>query len=126
MSTKSVLIVDDALIMRKRIRDIAQESGWAVAGEAQDGNEAVTLFRQTHPDLVTLDIVMPNLDGVAALKMILQEDPLAHVVMVTAVDQRAKLLECIQIGAIDFIVKPFEKDRLSSFFERQLTMNSQQ
>ena len=109
MGAKRVLIVDDALIMRKRVAAIAEEAGWQVAGEAQNGLEAVELFRQERPDLVTLDIVMPQMDGVAALRQMIQDDPQARVVMVSAVNQKAKLAECIQAGAIDFIVKPFEK-----------------
>ncbi len=119
--TKRVLIVDDALIMRKRIRDIAERAGWEVAGEARDGEEAVAMFRQVSPDLVTLDIVMPKMDGVAALKAVMAADPNARVVMVSAVDQREKLTECIATGASDFIVKPFDGTRLRSLFEKYLT-----
>ena len=118
------MIVDDALIIRKRIKEIAQEAGWLVAGEAADGEEAVTLYQQVKPDLVTLDIVMPNMDGVLALKQIIQTDPQARVVMVSAVNQKEKLAECIRAGAIDFIVKPFEKASLRRFFEKYLTATS--
>ena len=124
MAEKRVLIVDDALIMRKRIREIAEAAGWQVAGEAQDGEEAVALYQHQQPDLVTLDIIMPQLDGVSALKTIIEADPRARVVMVSAVNQKGKLAECIQAGAIDFIVKPFEKARLLSFFEKYLTAES--
>lgn len=117
---KRLLIVDDALIMRRRIQEIAEEAGWQVAGQAQDGAEAVARYQQVQPDLVTLDIVMPKLDGVSALKQIRQIDPHAQVVMVSAVNQREKLSECIGAGAIDFIVKPFEKVSLRSFFEKHL------
>ena len=115
---KRVLIVDDALIMRRRIRNIAEQTGWEVAGEAKNGIEAMALFQQEQPDLVTLDIVMPELDGVATLLRLMTEYPTAQVVMVTAVDQKEKLRECIELGAVDFIVKPFEKSRLQSFFEK--------
>ena len=118
---KQVLIVDDALIMRRRIMEIAEEAGWQVAGEASDGKEAVAMYQQLKPDLVTLDIVMPKLDGVSALKQIIQDDPAARIVMVSAVNQKEKLIECIQAGAIDFIVKPFEKAALRSFFKKYLT-----
>ena len=121
MTEKRVLIVDDALIMRQRIREIAEAAGWQVVGEAADVEEAVELFQRKRPDLVTLDIVMPKLDGVAALRQITQIDPQARVVIVSAVDQKGKLAECIQAGAIDFIVKPFEKDGLLSFFEKYLS-----
>ena len=125
MGAKRVLIVDDALIMRQRIKDIAEEAGWQVAGEAEDGKQAVALFEQEEPDLVTLDIVMPNLDGVSALKQIMAQDPQASVVMVSAVNQKQKLAECIAAGAVDFIVKPFEKDCLLRFFEKYLDRDPQ-
>jgi two-component system chemotaxis response regulator CheY len=113
-----VLIVDDAMIMRRRIKEIAEEAGWAVIGEATDGEEAVALYQQRQPDLVTLDIVMPKMDGVTALQKIIATDPRARVVMISAVNQKAKLNECIQHGAIDFIVKPFDKLELRSFFDK--------
>ncbi len=125
MGAKRVLIVDDTLIMRKRIKDIAEEAGWQIAGEAKDGEEAVALYRQEEPDLVTMDIVMPNLDGVSALKQMRQDDPQARVVMISAVNQKDKLAECIQAGAIDFIVKPFDKANLRGFFEKYLAAEDQ-
>jgi two-component system chemotaxis response regulator CheY len=118
--TKRVLIVDDALIMRKRIRQIAEQAGWEVAGEATNGEEAVELSRQTSPDMVTLDIVMPKMDGVSALKAMMAADAGAQVVMVSAVDQREKLTECNETGAVDFIVKPFDVTRLRSLFDKYL------
>ena len=114
-----LLIVDDAMIMRLRIREIAIQSGWEVVGEAANGDEAVSLFRSLKPNLVTMDIVMPKLDGVEALRAIRDEDPSARVCMVSALNQREKLSECIRLGAIDFIVKPFDKARLASLFEKQ-------
>ena len=113
-----VLIVDDALIMRKRIGNIAAEAGWTVAGEAVNGIEAISLFEQENPDLVTLDIVMPKMDGVATLRQLMADHPAARVVMVSAVDQKEKLKECIDLGAMDFIVKPFQQSRLRSFFDK--------
>ncbi len=118
MSNK-LLIVDDALIMRMRIREIAILAGWEIVGEAANGSQAVELFRSLKPDLVTMDIVMPQMDGVEALRTIIQEDPHARVCMVSAVNQKEKLTECIKLGAIDFIVKPFEKTQLMSLFVKQ-------
>ena len=120
MDRKRLLIVDDALIIRKRIRQIAESSGWEVAAEAANGVEALTLFAECKPDMVTLDIVMPELDGVETLKQIMAQSPQARVVMVSAVNQKDKLVECIQAGAVDFIVKPFERDSLQSFFTKYL------
>ena len=116
--SKRLLIVDDAMIMRMRIADIARGAGWEVAGEATNGQEAVARYQELSPDLVTLDIVMPLMDGVSALREIRQVDPQARVVMVSAVDQKEKLIECIRLGAMDFIVKPFDKDSLSGLFEK--------
>lgn len=123
--TPRVLIVDDAMIIRKRIRDIAVESGWQIAGEAGTGHEAVDLYLSERPDLVTMDIVMPEMDGVDALRQIVEIDTGAQVVMVSAVNQKNKLAQCIQAGAVDFIVKPFEKADLQSFFAQQRSKMTQ-
>jgi two-component system chemotaxis response regulator CheY len=111
-----LLVVDDALIMRTMIKDVARAAGWEIAGEATTGADAVRRYRELRPDLVTLDIVMPEMDGVEALRTIRAEDPEARIVMVSAVDQRAKLAECIGLGAHDFIVKPFDREVLRSLF----------
>lgn len=121
---KRVLIVDDAMIMRMRIKDIAKEAGWEIAGEASNGEEALVRYRELNPDLMTLDIVMPKMDGLSALRQLKQEHPAAQVVMVSAVDQKEKLTECIRLGVIDFIVKPFDKTRLKNFFEKYGRDNS--
>jgi two-component system, chemotaxis family, chemotaxis protein CheY len=107
-----LLIVDDAMIMRKMIRDVAVSAGWEVAGEASNGAEAVALYSLLQPDLVTMDLVMPVMDGNEALRQIRAGDPEARVVVVTALDQKQTLMESIRDGAIDFIVKPFDRDRV--------------
>jgi two-component system chemotaxis response regulator CheY len=112
-----LLVVDDALIMRAMIKDVARHAGWDIAGEAANGVEAVARYRELKPDLVTLDIVMPEMDGVEALRTIRSEDPAATVVMVSAIDQRAKLTECIRLGARDFVVKPFDRQALGALFQ---------
>lgn len=119
--SKRLLIVDDAVIMRMRIREIAREAGWTVVGEAANGQEAIARFRELTPDLVTLDIVMPVKDGVTALREIRQEYPGARIIMVSAVDQREKLMECIRLGALDFVVKPFNKASLTDVLSRVAT-----
>ena len=116
--SKRVLVVDDALIMRMRIKEIALDAGWEIAGEATNGEEGLAMYRALSPDLTTLDIVMPKLDGVSVLRQIRAEDPAARVVMVSAVDQKGKLTECIRLGALDFIVKPFEAERVLDAVER--------
>lgn len=113
-----LLIVDDALIMRMKIREIATQAGWTVVAEATNGAEAVRLFDEHRPDMVTLDMVMPEMDGLSALKAIRGQHPTANVVMVSAVNQKEKLRECISEGAVDFVVKPFDPHRLKAFFER--------
>lgn len=125
MTSKRVLIVDDALIIRARIKEIATAAGWQIAAEAKDGQEAVQKYEQVRPDLVTLDIVMPGVDGVSALKQIIELDPNARVVMVSAVNQKDKLAECIKSGATDFVVKPFDKSEMLRLFEKHDTAESQ-
>lgn len=115
---KRLLVVDDALLMRKMIRDVATESGWEVAGEARNGVEAVELYARLRPDLVTMDVVMPQMGGLEALRKIRAGDPDAQIVMVTALDQKQTLMESIRDGAIDFIVKPFERDRIVSLLNK--------
>ena len=108
-----LLVVDDAMLMRRIIRDVAVEAGWEVVGEAKDGREGVDLFDRLRPDLVTMDVVMPEMGGLEALRMIKGLDPSARVVMVTALDQKQTIEEAIRDGALDFIVKPFERDRIA-------------
>lgn len=109
---KRLLVVDDSLFMRKLISDVAREAGWQVAGEAADGREAVALYDSLRPDLVTMDLVMPQMTGLEALREIRAHDPQARVIMITAVDQKQALMDSIHHGAIDFIVKPFDRDRV--------------
>ncbi len=111
---KRILIVDDALFMRKMIGGVAAEAGWSVVGEAEDGAQAVALYETLRPDLVTLDLVMPVMGGLDALRKIRALDPQAQIVVVSALDQKEALLESIEGGAIDFVVKPFQRERVLS------------
>ncbi len=112
MNTR-VLIVDDALFMRSMIKDILTTSGrYDVVGEAADGKEAVEKFQQLQPELVTMDIVMPVLDGIEATREILKNDPAVKVVMCSALGQEPLVIESIAAGAKDFIVKPFTPDKV--------------
>lgn len=113
-----LLVVDDSLLMRKLIGDIASEAGWVVAAEAKDGAEAVELYDRVRPDLVTMDLVMPRKNGLEALIEIRSRDPSARVVMITAVDQKQALMDAIHHGAIDFIVKPFDRGRVLGFLRK--------
>ena len=109
---KRLLVVDDALFMRKLIGAVAAEAGWEVVGEAADGAEGVSLYQKLRPDLVTMDLVMPNMGGIEALRAIRALDPDARVIVVTAMDQKQAVADAIQGGAIDFVVKPFDRGRM--------------
>jgi two-component system chemotaxis response regulator CheY len=107
-----VLVVDDAAFMRKVLSDALATGGHEVVGEAANGIEAVSRFQELHPDVTTLDITMPEKDGLEALKEILATDPAARVIMCSALGQESKVLESIKTGAKDFVVKPFQADRI--------------
>ena len=107
-----ILVVDDAAFMRKMVSDALIKGGHEVVGEAGNGVEAVARFQELRPDLMTLDITMPEKDGLTALAEIVAADPSARVVMCSALGQEAKVLEAIKLGAKDFVVKPFQPDRV--------------
>lgn len=107
-----VLVVDDAAFMRKMLSDALASGGHEVVGEAQNGAQAVEQFQTLRPELTTLDITMPEKDGLAALKEIIAIDPGARVVMCSALGQETKVLESIKLGAKDFVVKPFQPARV--------------
>ncbi len=107
-----VLVVDDAAFMRKMVSDALAKGGHEVVGEAANGTEAVSRFQELKPDLMTLDITMPEKDGLAALAEIVAVDPTARVVMCSALGQESKVLQAIKLGAKDFVVKPFQADRV--------------
>jgi two-component system chemotaxis response regulator CheY len=107
-----VLVVDDAAVMRKMVPDALTKGGHDVIGEAGNGTEAVDRWQELRPDLTTLDITMPEKDGLAALKEIISIDPAARVIMCSALGQESKVLESIKLGAKDFVVKPFQADRV--------------
>lgn len=107
-----ILIVDDAAFMRMMIKDILQKNNFEIVGEAQNGIEAVEQYKELRPDLVTLDITMPEKDGISALKEIIAFDPNAKVIMCSAMGQQAMVIDAIQAGAKDFIVKPFQPERV--------------
>ncbi len=109
---RKLLVVDDALIIRELIKDAAVAAGWTIAGEATDGRMGVERFKELRPDAVTLDLVMPEYDGLYGLRGIMAVDPEAKVVVVSALDQKSVLKEAFKVGAFDFIVKPFDKKGL--------------
>ncbi len=107
-----VLIVDDAAFMRMLLKDIITKAGFEVVGEASNGKEAVEKYKELKPDIVTMDITMPEMNGIEAVKEIKKIDPNAKIIMVSAMGQQAMVIEAIQAGARDFIVKPFQPARV--------------
>jgi len=120
-----ILIVDDAIFMRSMIRDIFARSPFVIAGEAENGVEAVRLYQELRPDLTTMDIVMPQMDGITALREIMRLDPGAKVVMCSALGQEALIAESIEAGARDFIVKPFQPSRVLKVVQSVLGLDDQ-
>ncbi|MCK9456699.1 MAG: Chemotaxis protein CheY [bacterium ADurb.Bin157] len=117
---KTILIVDDAAFMRMMIKDILDKNGYQVLGEAQTGKEAVELYQKLKPDLVTMDITMPEMNGIDAVKAIKAIDPAARVIMCSAMGQQAMVIDAIQAGAKDFIVKPFQPNRVIEAVQKAL------
>lgn len=118
--SKRLLVADDALIIREIIKDRAIQAGWEIVGEATNGKEALDQFRALKPDVTTLDMVMPEYDGLYALQGIMQDSPAAKVVVVSALDQKDVLKQAFKLGAADFVVKPFDHELLVQTLERVL------
>lgn len=118
---KNILVCDDAAFMRMMIKDILTKNGYAIAGEAENGIKAVEKYNETKPDLVMMDITMPEMDGLQALKKIKAADPKANVIMCSAMGQQAMVIDAIQSGAKDFIVKPFQADRVLEAVRKALS-----
>ncbi|MCU9612093.1 response regulator [Caldibacillus lycopersici] len=115
-----ILVVDDAAFMRMMIKDILVKNGFQVIGEATDGRQAVERYLELSPDLVTMDITMPDMDGIDALRAIRKIDPQAKIIMCSAMGQQAMVIDAIQAGAKDFIVKPFQADRVIEAIHKTL------
>src|SRR4030042_1706064 len=118
---KRILVVDDANFMRMIVKDTLTPKGFEICGEAANGNEAVRQYERLKPDLVTMDITMKEKDGVDAAREILTKDPNARIVMVTALGQEKLLLDCLSLGVKDFVVKPFEAQRIVSAVQKALS-----
>jgi len=115
--TRTILVTDDAVIIREMIKDLASQAGWTVVGEASNGQEAIERYAELRPDAVTLDLVMPEYDGLHALHGIMQIDTRAKIVVVSALEQKTVLKEAFKAGAADFLVKPFNRQTLLSTLE---------
>ena len=118
----SILIVDDTAFMRFRIKDLAGKAGLEIAGEAKTGAEAVQLYGQLKPDLVTMDITMPEMDGMAALKEIMKADSEAKVIMCSAIASHSTVIDAIMTGASDFIIKPIDQGRFAESVRKILNL----
>lgn len=115
---RTLLVTDDAMIIRRIIKDLAASAGWEVVGEAANGQEAIDRYRELRPDAVTLDLVMPEHDGLHALHGIMEFDPKAKVLVVSALEQRGVLKDAFRAGAADFVAKPFDKGSLQATLEQ--------
>ena len=115
-----VLVCDDAIFMRTMISDILSGAGYEVVGEAETGLQAIERYRSLRPDLVTMDIVMPDMGGIDAVREIVKEDANAKILMCSAMGQQALVVEAIQAGAKDFVVKPFQPSRVLEAVQRVL------
>lgn len=117
---KRILIVDDAAFMRMMIKDILSKNGFEIVGEAENGAVAVEKYKELTPDLVTMDITMPEMDGLAAVREIRKIDGNSKIIMCSAMGQQAMVIDAIQAGARDFIVKPFQPDRVLEAIKKVL------
>lgn len=119
---KRILVVDDAAFMRMMLKDILQKGGYEVVGEAVNGIDAIEKYNALKPDLVTMDITMPEMEGIEALQKIRSADPGAKVIMCSAMGQQLMVVQAIQSGAKDFVVKPFQPDRVLAAVQKVLAV----
>jgi two-component system chemotaxis response regulator CheY len=120
---KRILIVDDAMIIRMILTKILTQAGYEVAGEASTGAEAIRKYRELRPDLVTMDITMPEMGGINALRAIREFDPQAKVIICSAMGQKALIIEAMEAGAINFIAKPFDEEKVIETISKALEIN---
>ncbi len=118
--SKNILVVDDSIFMRTVITDILSENGYRMAGIAKNGKDAVGMYRALKPDLVIMDLTMPNVNGIQGLKMLKSEYPDAKVVVCSALEEKERFVEAIECGADDFIVKPFDTDKILTAVENSI------
>lgn len=117
---KKVLVVDDAVFMRMMVREILEKNGFEIVAEAENGLKAIEQYKTSKPDIVTMDITMPEMNGIEALKKIKAYDPGARVIMCSAMGQQSMVMDAIKAGAIDFVVKPFNSDRVIEAMSKAL------
>ena len=109
---KTVMITDDTAFMRMTLKNVIEKNGYTVVAEAADGEEAVALYKEFRPDMVTMDITMPKMDGITAIKEIMKIDPTAKIIVCSAMGQKPMVIEALSAGAKDFLVKPFDAERV--------------
>ncbi|MGI6650747.1 MAG: response regulator [Limnochordia bacterium] len=109
---KTVMITDDTAFMRMTLKNVIEKNGYTVVAEAADGEEAVALYKEFRPDMVTMDITMPKMDGITAIKEIMKIDPNAKIIVCSAMGQKPMVIEALSAGAKDFLVKPFDAERV--------------
>jgi two-component system, chemotaxis family, chemotaxis protein CheY len=119
----NVLIVDDLAFIKIVLRDIVEKAGFRVVGEASNGEQAISMYQDTRPDVVLMDITMPGMDGITALKKIREIDPEARVIICSALGQQRLIVQAIQLGAKDFIVKPFQPQRVIGALKKALDIS---
>lgn len=115
---KTVLITDDTAFMRMTLKNILEKNGYEIVGEAEDGKQAIDMYDQHKPELVTMDITMPNVDGLTAIKEIMNKDPEAKIIVVSAMGQKSLVIDALNAGAKDFVVKPFQPDRIEEALQK--------
>jgi len=111
---RSILIADDSMFMRQMLKELLPKDQFTVVGEASTGKEALAKYNELNPDLVTMDITMPDMDGITAVRKIIETSPKAKIVMVSAMGQKPMIKEALEAGAKDFIVKPFDREKIIS------------
>jgi len=116
--SKTVLVVDDTAFMRMTIKNIMEKNGYEVIAEGEDGLQAIELYKKHRPSLVTMDITMPNMDGITAIKEILAHDSTASIIVVSAMGQKSLVIDALNAGAKDFVVKPFQPDRIAEALQK--------
>lgn len=121
---KRIMVVDDSILMRMMLKDILTKQGYEVAGEAENGVKAIAMYILLKPDMITMDINMPEMNGIEALDKILAIDPNARIIMVSSVINNEPVKKALQAGALDFVVKPFSKYRLLRAIEKALSKST--
>ncbi len=119
-----LIVVDDTLFMRKMLRDLLTRQGYEVAAEARNGREALAFYQEHHPDLVIMDITMPEMDGIEAVRAILQVNPKARIVMCSALGQDGPVMEALEAGALDFVLKPFLPEKVLEAVQKTLQVEA--